>query len=475
MSAEEAAIQTPKIDSARWVGVRFLQMYTFFAAPAKDDLYLLTTVYLVSVHGKTAGEVGSLQSVRDFGVAIGSIFAGYIIDKSRHKIKIAAWANLMSILGVVILLSTVDMGPLYLRAIITGLGCSFIGPARNTLALGLVGGDLVQTVVSKNEAFDHAGAVGFGGVMALLAYYMYPDVKWTFLTIGATGLMVELSLFGFHRKARHLVSDADARDLGTSCRAAPLIHPREKVILRMIKETTLGDSSNNQVPVLRQRSVILYCLTVFFMHVANAPVRNLVGQVLAIGDGRASLPLASAALVVAEFAAIWGAWFYNPVWKKLGDRGMIYLGAVTVAIRSIICYLLVKYMDVTTPATKALIISTQIFDGIGHGIWVSNQMSVMHTVDAGSGRFGLLSGLAHFCHMMGATCGQAIGGILADESFETAFLVCAVVPVLSCICITGVVLDSPWKDVAPGDAQPSQQAKEDTLETVPQEDLVYSL
>merc|ERR1712050_157321 len=128
---------------------------------------------------------------------------------------------------------------------------------------------------------------------------------------------------------------------------------------------------------------------------------------------------------------------------------MIYLGAVTVAIRSVINYLVVKNMDATTPATKALILATQIFDGVGHGIWVTNQMSVMRTVGAGSGRFGFLSGLAHFCHMMGATCGQWIGGVLADESFETAFLVCAIVPALSCICITGVVMASPWKVSTP--------------------------
>jgi hypothetical protein len=307
------------------------------------------------------------------------------------------------------------------------------------LALGLVGKNLVQSVVSKTEAFDHAGAVGFGGVMAILAYFIYPNVKWTFLTICVTGLMVEFSLLGFHRKAMHLVSHRCASDSSASGTAQPLSR------------------------VLRHPSVILYCLTVFFMHVANAPIRNLVGQVLAIGDGRASLPLASAALMVAEFAAIVGAWYYTPVWKKLGDRGMIYLGAVTVAVRSIMNYLLVIYMDVTTPAAKTLFLSTQIFDGIGHGIWVTNQMSVMRTIGAGSGRFGFLSGLAHFCHMMGATCGQAIGGILADESFGTAFLVCACVPILSCICITGVVMDSPWKVLAPKpwDARDSQNSQQE--------------
>jgi hypothetical protein len=431
-AATEHGGDLTQIGPARRVGVRFLQMYTFFAAPAKDDLYLLTTVYLVSVHGKTAGEVGSLQSLRDFGVAIGSVTAGYIIDRSRHKIEIAAVANVMSILGVIILLYTVDMGPLYFRAIITGLGCSFIGPARNTLALGLVGKDYVQSVVSKNEAFDHAGAVGFGAVMAVLAYYMYPNIKWTFLTIAVTGIMVELSLLGFHVKASKLVSHSRACDSNASGTTVPLLR------------------------VLCQRSVILYCLTVFFMHVANAPIRNLVGQVLAIGDGRASLPLASAALVVAEIFGIVGAWYYKPVCKKLGDRGMIYLGATTVAIRSMINFLLVRYMDVESPGAKALFLSTQVFDGVGHGIWVTNQMSVMHTIGAGSGHFGFLSGLAHLSHMMGATCGQLIGGILADESFETAFVVSAVVPVLSCICITGVVMDSPWTEEAHVDSKKSR-------------------
>merc|ERR1719162_1692816 len=125
---------------------------------------------------------------------------------------------------------------------------------------------------------------------------------------------------------------------------------------------------------------------------------------------------------------------------------MIYLGAVTVAARSLMNCFFVRFMDVTAPAAKVLILSTQILDGIGHGIWVTNQMSVMRTIGAGSGRFGFLTGLAHSSHMMGATCGQAIGGILADKSFETAFLTCTFVPVLSCICITGVVMDSPWKD-----------------------------
>jgi len=62
--------------------------------------------------------------------------------------------------------------------------------------------------------------------------------------------------------------------------------------------------------------------------------------------------------------------------------------------------------------------------------------------------------------MMGATCGQAIGGILADESFETAFLMCTFVPILSCMCMTGVVMDSPWKDAAPEHVASEQVAPE---------------
>jgi hypothetical protein len=108
----ESVMILSAIEPARWVGVRFIQMYTFFAAPAKDDLALLIIVYLVFVHGKTPGQVGSLQAVRDFGVAIGSVGAGYIIDKSNHKLAIAAAANMTSIVGVIILLSSVDMGPL---------------------------------------------------------------------------------------------------------------------------------------------------------------------------------------------------------------------------------------------------------------------------------------------------------------------------------------------------------------------------
>ena len=128
---------------------------------------------------------------------------------------------------------------------------------------------------------------------------------------------------------------------------------------------------------------------------------------------------------------------------------MIYLGAVTLSVRCMMCYLLVRYMDVTTTAARALLLSTQVFDGIGHGIWVTNQMSVMRTIGAGSGRFGFLSGLAHFSHMMGATTGQAVGGVLADESFEAAFLMSTCVPLLSCICITGVAMSSPWRQEAP--------------------------
>merc|ERR1712060_574955 len=115
---------------------------------------------------------------------------------------------------------------------------------------------------------------------------------------------------------------------------------------------------------------------------------------------------------------------------------------------------LVRYMDVTTTAARVLLLSTQVFDGIGHGIWVTNQMSVMRTIGAGSGRFGFLSGLAHTCHMIGAASGQAIGGVLADKSFEVAFLMSTFVPVLSCICMSLVVMDSPWKDVAIADGTP---------------------
>merc|ERR1712060_404985 len=89
----------------------------------------------------------------------------------------------------------------------------------------------------------------------------------------------------------------------------------------------------------------------------------------------------------------------------------------------------------------------------------------MGTIGAGSGRFGFLSGLAHFCHMMGATCGQEIGGLLADDSFEAAFLMSACVPILSCICITWVVMDSPWKDFGDDDDTSDEESDESASDT----------
>jgi len=109
---------------------------------------------------------------------------------------------------------------------------------------------------------------------------------------------------------------------------------------------------------------------------------------------------------------------------KFGRKILFLIGLFIVSLRCLIILGLLHLRDVF-PSTlvEGLILSTQIFDGVGAGIFGTMYILVTSDISGGSGRFSMTLGITSAAMSIGGTVSGYLGEYLADEfGYNKAFL-----------------------------------------------------
>ena len=186
--------------------------------------------------------------------------------------------------------------------------------------------------------------------------------------------------------------------------------------------------AQSPLAVFMDRALMTFSAVVFFFHLANSSVLPLVMQSLALQDPQAGILLSSLCIVIAQgfmafFAKLCGD--YSPTW---GRKNLTLVGLFSLTMR---CFLLTFFVSIqdemasrgeSSVFLKSLILSTQLLDSVGAGIFGTLHVLITNDISNGTGRFSLMLGITTGAMCLGGTVSGYIGQALAqDYGYPAAF------------------------------------------------------
>lgn len=185
--------------------------------------------------------------------------------------------------------------------------------------------------------------------------------------------------------------------------------------------------AQSPLTVLMGQNLLVFTAVVFFFHLANSSVLPLVMQSLSLKDPQAGILLSGLCIVIAQafmtfFAKLCGD--YSPIW---GRKRLFITGLASLPIRCFLLVRLVSYHDKVADESdarviKALILSTQLLDSVGAGIFGTLYVLITNDISIGSGRFSLMLGITTGAMCLGGTISGYLGQAFAsDYGYPAAF------------------------------------------------------
>jgi MFS family permease len=168
-------------------------LVSFSLGELGDGLNIFQGIYLVGI-GWNEASVGLALSLMGLTALLMQPWAGDWVDKTSidRRVFLTVASILTAVSASTILLvheGNRDHMLIFLTKIMEGISSSFIGPCLAALTLANFGPNHFDAIMASNILWGHVGSVLAAIAAGLVAYLMYPDIKFCFLVIGASALL----------------------------------------------------------------------------------------------------------------------------------------------------------------------------------------------------------------------------------------------------------------------------------------------
>ncbi len=430
----------------------------------------MQSIFLIESKQYSEKEVGLMFFAFGIGQFIFQMPAGYLIDYLEHKrmlLGIAAIFTTLLTLATAVFASD-DGGNLELMIIIKfiqGGITSLIPPCLNSITQGIVGSVGMTDQVAKNEMMHHWGTALLVMAASLMGYVLYPHLEALFFVspIACIGVIYQLrkikARYICHSAARGLIetpvmsiksttSENDFLDLDSDYRIRfqPSFYCGCKSyssdwddIHSPRKSSQNVPKANSPLRIMRDRKLVSFLIICFTFNLANGTVLPLVMQTLAIDNGGAGILMSGSCIAIAQIFMEFSAEFCGEYSSVYGRKTIFISGIMTLCSRCVILAILLEFKDnenlsIPDLVIDLLILSTQILDGIGAGIFGTMSILVTCDLSIGTGRFSWMIGLTTAAISLGGTVSGYVGQALAqDYGYRDAFIclgLISLIPVL---------------------------------------------
>ncbi|MGC8603708.1 MAG: MFS transporter, partial [Desulfomonilaceae bacterium] len=330
-----------------------------------------------------------------------------LVDSVKKKrLLIIVAASLMGISSVFItLFSTFYF--ISAAQVVNGVVSALFAPAVAAITLGLVGRHTFALRVGRNEVFNHAGNVATALVAGIVGYLL--GQEWIFYLVAIIGGISAVSVL-FIKK-----DDIDyVRSRGGALNVTP-----DGVVALGIRA------------LFSDRKILIFAIAVTLFHFANAAMLPLAGQLITRrNEVFASLNM-SACIVAAQLIMIPVAFLSGKWGNKWGRKPVFLIGFAILPIRGLL------YILSNNPF---YIVSVQLLDGIGAGIFGVLSVVVVADLTQGTGRYNLVLGAIATAHSIGASLSNVVSGYIVNAwGFSTGFVFLAAVAALA-LAIFGLMM-----------------------------------
>ena len=336
--------------------------------------------------GWMPANIGLILTASGFAGLLVQAPAGELIDRVKSKRALVATGVAALILAALIFGSRTDLLSIFTAAVIQGVAGSVLGPGIAAISLGLVGHAALAERLGRNQRFASIGGLTAAAVMGGVGYLL--SSRDILLLTAALGVPVLLML------ARLRAGDIH---FGRSCGASD----QDSVPLKRTSRMVL----------FKDRRLLTFALCLFLFQLANASILPLIGEALALREGRLSSLVVSALVVVPQLVVALLAPWVGRTANSWGRRPLLLVGLSAVPIRSGLF---------AFTADPTLLVLIQMLDG-----WTAATLGVLTTLviadlTKGTGRFNLAQGLVGTFSGVGASLSTSVSGFVVERFGQTS-------------------------------------------------------
>jgi MFS family permease len=374
-----------------------LDWLNFFLADVKDGLGPFLAIFLMSSQHWDAGRIGVVLTIAGVATVLARGPAGALVDTIRSKRTLIAMGALAVTIAAAIMALMPQFWPVAMAQAASGIADAIFPLAVAAISLGIVGRKLFPRRVGRNEAFNHAGNAVTAIVAGLAGYFIAPAaVLWLIAALALASIVAVYAIGGKaidHEAARG--SDNGGQGLQPS---------------------KLSDLFEN-------RSLLFFTAAITLFHLANAAMLPLIGEKLSQDNQPTSSLFIAACIITAQIVMAPIAILVGHKADAWGRKPIFLAGFAVLPIRGVLY---------TLTQDPYALVSIQILDGVGAGIFGVLFFIVIADLTKGTGHYNLAQGASSACWGLGAAMSNGIAGYIADSfSYSTAFLFLASCAVLA--------------------------------------------
>jgi MFS family permease len=389
----------------RQVARRPMDLTAFSLAGMRGCLDPYVSVFLLTGAGWSQDTIGLALTISGIvGITL-HMPLGAIIDASHAKRGLIV-LGASAVAAAALAIAAMPVFPVVLAADVTmAIVGGIFAPTLAAIALGVVGRGSLAWRLGRNAAFDRGGNL-FAALIAGLIGYAFSQ-RAVFCLVPIYAAVAALGILGI--SGRQIDHDrARALDLDGACPKAPLRWHQ----------------------LLSHRPLVIIAAISALFHFANAPMLFMLGQKLALGHPGLETPLTSIAVIVGQLVTIPAAMLLAARGKEWGCKPFMIIAVIALPLRA----LLLADSD-----QAAWLITAQVFDGLGVGIFDAVLPLALADVMRGSGRYNVGQGFVGTVQgAFGSLSNVVAGGLIVHVGYDRTFLslgALAIIPMLLVIFV----------------------------------------
>jgi MFS family permease len=377
---------------------RALDALNFFLADVRDGLGPYLAIYLLTEQKWDEASIGAVMSIAALAGIVAQTPAGALIDRATAK-------RALMVAAAIVVTTACLMLPLVHRfelvaatqALAAAAGAIF-APAVAAVTLGIVGPKAFARRTGRNEAFNHAGNAVAAAIAGITAYSFGPIVVfWLLAAMAIASVFAALSI------PAGAINHHVARGLDDT--AEPGSEPHDK-------------PSGFQV-LLTCRPLLIFAVATVAFHFANAAMLPLVGQKLALVNRDLGTTLMSVCIIAAQMVMVPVAMLVGRNADRWGRKPIFAVALAVLTVRGALYPL---------SDNPYWLVSVQLLDGVGAGIFGALFPLVVADLTRGTGHFNISQGAIATAAGLGGALSTAVAGfIIVKAGYSAAFLFLAVV------------------------------------------------
>ncbi len=380
--------------------LRSLDWLNFFKADAQTTVGPYLAIFLLAVRHWNLARIGMVMAIPGVVTVLTQTPAGALVDWIARKRALVMLAALGLGAGCLLLIGTTSLPAVAVAQGIIAIATIVIPPAIAAISVGLVGHRAFALRMGRNEAYSHAGAVAAAIVAGSIAYWI--------ATVG---------LFYF----------AAAMSVAASVAAMSIreeeIDPALAREAEVKSEGELGIISIREL--MRDSRIVIFTVAVVLFHLANAAMLPLVGEMLSAGRPTLAAPYMSACIIISQLVMTPVALFAGWLADRWGRKPVFLMAFAALPIRGLLFAL---------TRNPYLLVSVQVLDGVGAGIFGVVAVIIVADLAQHTGRFNLMQGAMNTCVATGASLSNLVAGFVAEhKGYGAGFILLTALALLALV------------------------------------------